>query len=42
LIKLALHGDHLLAHVKGDFGAFKIDAHLVDEQAGDAYPVDLI
>jgi hypothetical protein len=26
--KLVLHGDHLFAHVQGDFGAFEIDAHV--------------
>jgi hypothetical protein len=42
VIKLSLHGDHLLAHVKGDFGAFEIDTHLFDQQAGDPNAVDLI
>ena len=39
---MALHGDHLFAHVEGDFGAFKIYAHFFDKQAGDADPIDLV
>src|SRR5581483_3327887 len=41
-MKLALHGDHLLAHVQGDFGAFEIDAHVFDQQARHAHPIDLV
>ena len=41
-VELALHRDHLFAHVEGDFGAFEIDAHFFDEQPGDAHSIDLI
>jgi hypothetical protein len=41
-IELALHGDHLLAHVERDFGAFHIHSHFFDEQVSNAHAIDLI
>ena len=39
---MALHDDHLFTHVEGDFGAFEIYSHFLDEQVGDADAIDLI
>jgi hypothetical protein len=41
-VKLALHSDHLLAHMQNHFSALKIHAHLLDEKIGDANAIDLI
>jgi hypothetical protein len=41
-VELALHGDHLFAHVERNLGAFQIHSHFVDEEVGDAHAIDLI
>lgn len=41
-VELALHGDHLFAHVQGNFSAFKIDTHLLHEQSSDTNSINLV
>src|SRR5207253_8003937 len=41
-VELALHGDHLLAHMEDYFGTLQIHPHFFNEQAGHANTIDLI
>ena len=41
-VESALHRNHLLTHVKGDFYALPIDPHFVQEYPGHTDPIDLI
>lgn len=41
-IKLALHGDHLFAHVKRDLGSLEVHPHPFDEKMSHPNTLDLI